>query len=465
MQTIATTSALIAICTLVFAAQAQGQSPTGLGGTPDVRIETFDLGTMVAGRDTFPRAINNRGEIVGMALRSDGVPMAFLWSARSGFMSIMDNATAFDINDAGEVVGRWYSCPIGPCPQGGGFIWSEGKGFRNLGSFVPLAISKGGNMAGQCETGTGADDQACVSIDEIVTRVPFPDLPLSSSAVGINNRGDIVGTALVRAPLFSVTFRGFLFTREGELIDEFPGTNSHATYAQAINKSGTIAGAIAIAGSWFATIWTHRGLTVADLPSYPYAINNRDEVVGSVPDGVQNQPMFWTEGLGVVALGPSYGQNIARDINDRGYIVGPMRDDDSGNYHVTVWRVRRVVNHDVSFVAVESTFRTSVDNTGCPAGFTGTFSFTGSLKSAGSPPLIDLQLQAHTLTNDNLLLNADAGPANVGATLTVPQTGAYADGVLGPNEAVDVPLVIYLKDRSPFQFFVDVLGVHAASQP
>jgi len=64
------------------------------------------------------------------------------------------------------------------------------------------------------------------------------------------------------------------------------------------------------------------------------------------------------------------------------------------------------------------------------------------------------------LTNGNVLQNADSGPAGLAATLTVPHSGDYADGLLGPGETVDVPMVICLKDRSAFQFYVDVLGDH-----
>jgi Tol biopolymer transport system component len=118
-----------------------------------------------------------------------------------------------------------------------------------------------------------------------------------------------------------------------------------------------------------------------------------------------------------------------------------------------------VVNAHVSLAALEATFKTSADMARCPAGVSGTFSFTGSLRALpGSAPLSDLRLQVHTLTNANLLENGDVGPARVAGTLTVPPSGEYSDGVLGPGEVVDVPFVICLQDRSPFQFLVDVLG-------
>jgi hypothetical protein len=44
------------------------------------------------------------------------------------------------------------------------------------------------------------------------------------------------------------------------------------------------------------------------------------------------------------------------------------------------------------------------------------------------------------------------------ATLAVPEVGQCADGVLSPDEFVDVPLVNCLKIRAQFEFFVDVSG-------
>jgi concanavalin A-like lectin/glucanase superfamily protein len=117
------------------------------------------------------------------------------------------------------------------------------------------------------------------------------------------------------------------------------------------------------------------------------------------------------------------------------------------------------VNDHVSFVADPTTFATTSDTTGCPVDFVGKFSFTARLTAKpGSPSLTDLRVQVQTLTNGNLLQNADGGPGGVGAILTVPQADAFADGILSPEESVDVPFVVCLQQLSPFRFFVDVLG-------
>ena len=119
-----------------------------------------------------------------------------------------------------------------------------------------------------------------------------------------------------------------------------------------------------------------------------------------------------------------------------------------------------VVNNFVTFAPVTSSFSTTANTSGCPAGFVGKFSFNARLADkSNSPALSNLLVKVTALSNGNLLQNADGGPAGVGATLTVPKTGGFADALLGPGQFVDVPFVICLKTRTAFSFFVDVLGV------
>jgi len=51
----------------------------------------------------------------------------------------------------------------------------------------------------------------------------------------------------------------------------------------------------------------------------------------------------------------------------------------------------------------------------------------------------------------------------VGALLTVSHKDGFLDGILSPQEAVDMPFVICLKNRQPFTFFVNVLGTEAGN--
>ena len=123
-----------------------------------------------------------------------------------------------------------------------------------------------------------------------------------------------------------------------------------------------------------------------------------------------------------------------------------------------------VVNDFTKFTPIKSTFNTTSDIIGCPAGFVGKFGFTARFTNVSesvfsSLLFSSLVVQVATLTNGNLLQNADGGPTGVGARLPFPGTDGFADGVLSPQEFVDIRFIICLKEKKPFTFFVDALGV------
>jgi hypothetical protein len=119
-----------------------------------------------------------------------------------------------------------------------------------------------------------------------------------------------------------------------------------------------------------------------------------------------------------------------------------------------------IVTPFVALITFHSTFKTTEETAGCPAGFLGQFSFTARLANErDSPPLSDLRVRIATLGRGNLLQNADGRAGGEGSTLTVPQEGAFSDGILSSAESVDVPFVICLRKKAPFRFLVDILGV------
>ena len=122
-----------------------------------------------------------------------------------------------------------------------------------------------------------------------------------------------------------------------------------------------------------------------------------------------------------------------------------------------------VVNNRVSLVPIVSTFQTTADTSGCPAGFLGKFGFSATFThDSSSSPLTNLMAQVKTLTNGNLLQNADGGPFGAGATLSIPGAEGFADGVLSSGESVNVPFSICLKNMLGFNFLVDILGIGAS---
>ena len=113
------------------------------------------------------------------------------------------------------------------------------------------------------------------------------------------------------------------------------------------------------------------------------------------------------------------------------------------------------VNDRVSFRPRPETFSTTPASTACP-GFTGTFRFDATLTNESKLPLRNLFIKVVTLSNGNLLQNADGGPRGTGAIMAVP----FNDGFLSlyPQESVHVPFVICLRGTNPFTFLVNVLG-------
>jgi hypothetical protein len=123
-----------------------------------------------------------------------------------------------------------------------------------------------------------------------------------------------------------------------------------------------------------------------------------------------------------------------------------------------------VVNASVTFEPIQATFTFTPDPFACSRveEFVGTFSFEARLTNASERALTDLVVGVTTLTNGNLLQNADIGPRGVGSGLTVPRQEGFSDGVLSPDEVVDVPFLICVTARAPFTFVVEVFGVSDA---
>jgi hypothetical protein len=117
------------------------------------------------------------------------------------------------------------------------------------------------------------------------------------------------------------------------------------------------------------------------------------------------------------------------------------------------------VNDRATIEALDSTFSTTADTSGCPAGCVGKFSFVARLPNITTDSISKVQILVTTLSDGNFLQNADGGPSGVGAILTVPQADDYSDGILSPGEFVDVTFVICLTQKEPFTFFVDLLGI------
>jgi probable HAF family extracellular repeat protein len=229
---------------------------------PAGRIQ--DLGVLAGGDYSEAIAINNRGWIVGWSNREinpEGTPPdhAVLWRDGTLVPLVPDAflSRAFDINDAGVVVGVM----LGGSPlRGRGFMWDRGR-------LTPLGPPEGWDPASSSLTASGINARRRVvgygSVSDfdagifefravLWQRAGVVDLGTlgGGSAVfprATNNRGQIVGGLNTPSP---VTQRAFLWDRGTTTL--LPGLGQTFSEASGINASGEIVGV----SQSHAVLWT-----------------------------------------------------------------------------------------------------------------------------------------------------------------------------------------------------------------
>jgi len=114
-----------------------------------------------------------------------------------------------------------------------------------------------------------------------------------------------------------------------------------------------------------------------------------------------------------------------------------------------------VANTLVTFQPVPSSFSSTPDAVGCPVGSVGKFHFQARLTDMEAPSLFGVVVQVANISGGNQLLTG-SGLLTTSGVFAVPETAAYADGVLSLGETVDVPFTVCLDARRSFTLFVDV---------
>lgn len=263
--------------------QIVGISQLSAGGEEDIvhavlwdRGGITDLGTLAGRGESYARAINNSGQIVGHSGSN-----AVLWDhgAIVDLGSIDQDCTdgycfsyAIAINDRGQIVG--YGSEPGPAQSDHAILWDHGT-IADLGTL----------------TGSGR-----------------------SMAVAINDRGQIAGISDAADGMpHAVIWDQGTITDLGLL----PGINS--ALAAALNNRGQVVG-----NSGYPVIWQQPAvITRLEMPAgytTTTAINNRGQVVGYSydPDSTA-YPLLWEGGKISTRLG---ADGIPTAINARGQIVG-----------------------------------------------------------------------------------------------------------------------------------------------
>ena len=335
-------AATMSVVVVLFGGRATAQEPTTANARPS--IEAIDLGTLYPGVWTEPRAVNERATIVGTAQFPNGRTSVFQWTRRSGFIEIVQNGGARDINNRGDIVGYLNDSCGGYCR---GFLWSERTGLHDLGDFVPYAINEKGDMAGECRQGNSFP-QPCARIDGIVYQIGIEQL---GSALDINNRG------VVAASIYHPDEEGGLapaaftwsLSRGLRLLDQ---GDTSTTEAAAINNGGDIAGTAGFVsaaperGIVQAARWHKQSLELLAGSSWTSAsgLNDRGWIVGVVWEGGSNpgaaRPLLWVPERFAIELPAPEGLEgyYAADVTNSGLIVGAAYNETG--IHAVLWIVK-----------------------------------------------------------------------------------------------------------------------------
>jgi probable HAF family extracellular repeat protein len=230
---------------LIAGNSQNGETDPVIPGLPEIRAVIWkngqirDLGTL-GGSASFSQAVNNRGQVTGLALNGIADPFSFYYE----FLYCVPPPSPFNI------------CPANPT-QTRGFVWDEEDGMQDIGTLggpdaFPSLINNHGQIAGFSYT-----DYTPNPATGMPTLHPFlwekekgmQDLgslggTITASVNGLNERGEVVGGALLAGDVIN---HPFLWDGE-KLIDLVapPFGGSAPGEAAWINEAGEVVGSAGI---------------------------------------------------------------------------------------------------------------------------------------------------------------------------------------------------------------------------
>jgi len=315
---------------------------------PSIAYSVTDLGTL-GGSSSRANAINNYGVVVGAADTAAGTPHAVVWqngqvidlgtgpvNERLDNPNIRPSSAAYDINDAGEVVGyadfpsdgysgyaygyarhavRWEAGVLTDLGTAGATN-SVGYGINDAGQVVGIAASLGGS--GKLFTDPVRWDDAGA------TRLAELPNDWFGAAYAINSTGQAVGRS------DSMGGGSKAIRWNNDTLTDLGAQGSAAD----INTAGSIVGvARTVQGDQHAALWRNDTLTALgtlpdDVRSEATAVNNSEQVVGqSYAASGTPRPFIWDNGTlyelnSLLPSNDGWTLTAVTDINDRGQIVG-----------------------------------------------------------------------------------------------------------------------------------------------
>ena len=279
-----------------------------------------NLGTL-GGDVSYPVAVNDRGQVVGVAETADGGFHAFFWD--DGVMIDLAPdylaSAAQDINNKGQVV--FTRAPAGGPVES--VLWTPTTTI-SLGVVEARFVNEKGQVAGTVltvdpVTGEPSTNPFLWEKGVRTDMAPIPGWGTDSRVIDLNDKGVVLGTGL-GPESFEM---GFVWSGGTVTPIETP-TPFGGNGVVDINNRGQVLGADFVTGAfvWENGVTTYLGSVPGYLPPEPAAINEAGWVVGTMRTESGDEVAFlWRDGV-YTFVGPEGTSSRAVDINDRGQVIG-----------------------------------------------------------------------------------------------------------------------------------------------
>ena len=305
------------------------------------RYTISDLGTLGGDRSRAV-SLNNSGAVVGSSQTADGNTHGFY--ARNGVMIDLGtlggkNSEASRISESGVIIGRAETADgtfHSFVSFNGSELWDlSAIDDRLKGRFsVAVGINGAGHVVGYVQTHT--EHMAARTRVFLFKDFRITDLGTFGGEDGvvaaINDLGDIVGYYGLEPHADYADHRGALMSNG--VVTSLGGLGGRITTPTDLNNSRQVVG-FAQLKSGEDHAFLANGSTLSDLgtlpggtQSYAYAINNKNQVVGAANgSSVELRAVMFENGSVIdlntlIPANSGWSLTEARDINDRGQIVG-----------------------------------------------------------------------------------------------------------------------------------------------
>ena len=313
MSVILTATTVVLACAASSAASAAAAPPVDTGQL--IRLDSL------GGVGSFGTAMNERGDIIGAGVDAADDYRAVVWwhGERSPTALGIKGARAGAINEKGHIAGY---------VEGGLFLMRDGAVTylrrSAVASFGRIAINDHDQVA---STATDENDASRAFLWQHGRMTMLPTPPgMSSTTVGINNRGQVVG--ILTGPGAS-TERAVLW-QDGRMI-ELGSLGGSISRPVAINERGQVIGNSTVNGSSdeeHPFLW-QRGRMIdllagtAATSGSVVALNDTGMMTGRASFGDRNvRTVLWRGGR-LIDIGLPGHAGIGAYINDRGDVAGP----------------------------------------------------------------------------------------------------------------------------------------------